>query len=269
MVAPDKVQFMERSKNIDSATRALIELFNKSGIKTVQVMRFLGKTWGGVEKIGFSNQDVRNVIRDIRRRVFDFGDADSGKALLRQLQETSFGNIFYRVDLDEENRVRGLFWVNDRSLNAYSNFGDVVSFDSTYRTNMYCMPFIPITGVNHHYQNILFGFALMRDEKETSYKWVLKTCLKVVGNKPPQTIIPDQNIALGNAIPEILPHTKHTLCTWHISSKFPEKLTILYTQYPDFKADFNSCLYKSLSPTELLVSGRFWLRSMDSRNMFG
>ncbi|XP_074376674.1 protein FAR1-RELATED SEQUENCE 5-like [Apium graveolens] len=148
-------------------------------------MRFLGETWGGMEKLGFSNQDVRNVIRDIRRRVFDSRDMNNGMALLRQLQETSFEFFFYRVALDEENRVRGLVWVDDRSLNAYSNFEDVVSFDSTYKTHRYCMPFIPITGVNHYYQNILFNFSLMRNEKETLYKWVLNTWLEAVVNKPP------------------------------------------------------------------------------------
>jgi hypothetical protein len=112
------------------------------------------------------------------------------------------------------------------------------------------MSFIPITGVNHHYQNILFGFALIRDEKETSYKWVLNTWLKAVDNIPPVTIITDQDIALGNAIAEVMPLTKHTYCTWHISQKFPEKLTPLYTNYPEFKWDFNKCVYKSLSPTE-------------------
>ncbi|XP_074322945.1 protein FAR1-RELATED SEQUENCE 5-like [Apium graveolens] len=141
-------------------------------------------------------------------------------------------------------------WVDPRSLNAYKNFGDVVTFDSTYRTNRYDMPFIPITGVNHHYQNILFGFALVRDEKETSYRWVLKTWLEAVDNKPPITIITDQDIALSNAIAEVMPNTNHTYCTLHISSKFSEKLFTLYTQSSEFKTDFNACIYKSLSPTE-------------------
>ncbi|XP_074356718.1 protein FAR1-RELATED SEQUENCE 5-like [Apium graveolens] len=112
------------------------------------------------------------------------------------------------------------------------------------------MPFIPITGVNHHYQNILFGFALIRDEKETTYRWVLKTWLEAVDNKPPITIITDQDITLSNVISEVMPNTNHTYCTWHISSKFPEKLSTLYTQYSEFKTDFNACIYKSLSPTE-------------------
>ncbi|XP_074358070.1 protein FAR1-RELATED SEQUENCE 5-like [Apium graveolens] len=182
-------------------------------------MNLLSETCGGIEKIGFSAQDVRNVIRDIRRRVFDSVDTECGLVLLRDLQKQSDGNFFYRVDVDEENRVRGLVWVDPHSLSAYKNFGDVVTFDSTYRTNRYDMPFIPITGVNHHYQNILFGFALIRDEKETTYRWVLKTWLEAVDNKPPITIITDQDIALSNAISE-------------------------------FKKDFNACIYKSLSPTE-------------------
>ncbi|XP_074347161.1 protein FAR1-RELATED SEQUENCE 5-like [Apium graveolens] len=250
MVTSDKVNFMQRSRNIDPFTRSLIELFNKSGIETPKVMNLLSETCGGIEKIGFSAQDVRNVIRDIRRRVFDSGDAECGLVLLRDLQKQSDGNFFYRVDVDEENRVRGLVWVDPRSLNAYKNFGDVVTFDSTYRTYRYDMPFIPITGVNHHYQNILFGFALIRDEKETTYRWVLKTWLEAVDNKPPITIITDQDITLSNAISEVMPNTNHTYCTWHISSKFPEKLSTLYTQYSEFKTDFNACIYKSLSPTE-------------------
>ncbi|XP_074352770.1 protein FAR1-RELATED SEQUENCE 5-like [Apium graveolens] len=197
--------------------------------------------------------------RNIDPRVFDSGDAECGLVLLRDLQKQSDGNFFYRVDVDEENRVRGLVWVDPRSLNAYKNFGDVVTFDSTYRTNRYDMPFIPITGVNHHYQNILFGFALIKDEKETTYRWVLKTWLEAVDKKPPITIITDQDIALSNAISEVMPNTNHTYRTWHISSKFPKKISTLYTQYSEFKTDFNACIYKSLSPTEFEDGNGFLL----------
>ncbi|XP_074337416.1 protein FAR1-RELATED SEQUENCE 5-like [Apium graveolens] len=74
--------------------------------------------------------------------------------------------------------------------------------------------------------------------------------LEAVDNKPHITIITDQDIALSNAIVEVMPNTNHTYCTWHISSKFPKKLSTLYTQYSEFKTDFNACIYKSLSPTE-------------------
>ena len=110
------------SRNIDPLTHSLIELFNKSGIETPKVMKYLGETVGGVENLGFSNQDIRYVIRDIRRRVFDFGDAECGLVLLRELEANSFGKFFYRVDVDDENRVRGLVWVDPCSMNAYKNY---------------------------------------------------------------------------------------------------------------------------------------------------
>ncbi|XP_074366617.1 protein FAR1-RELATED SEQUENCE 5-like [Apium graveolens] len=229
LVSPEKVQFFQRSLNIDPMMRLMIELFNKSEIETSKAMKFLSETKGGVENLGFSNQDVRNVIRDFRLRVFDLGDAECGLLLLRELQENSFGNFFNRMDLDDENCVRGLVWVDPRSMNVYKNFGDVVTFDSTYRTNRYCMPFIPITGINHHYQNILFGFALIRDETEALYKWVLRTWLEAIENKPPRTIITDQDIALGNAIAE----TEFNACVYKSStpSKFEGRWEQLFEKY--------------------------------------
>ena len=43
----------------------------------------------------------------------------------------------------------------------YGYFGDVICFDTTYRTNMYGQPFAPFIGVNHHKQTIIFGVALL------------------------------------------------------------------------------------------------------------
>ena len=92
------------------------------------------------------------------------------------------------------------------------------------------MPFVPFTKVNHHYQSILFRFTLIRDETEESYTWVFKNWFEAMGNKPPQSIITDQDIAIGNIIFEVLPNTIYLFCTWHISTKFGEKLSHLYAK---------------------------------------
>ncbi|XP_063937319.1 protein FAR1-RELATED SEQUENCE 5-like [Daucus carota subsp. sativus] len=247
MISKDEVLFMQRPRNITPVIRQLIITLNKSGIGPSKTLNVLGELTGGLENIGFGNQDVRNVLRDIRHYVFDSSDALEGLALLRELKRNSQGEFFYKVDVDEENRVRAMMWVDPRSVNAYKNFGDVVVFDSTYRTNRYCMPFVPFTRVNHHYQSILFGFSLIRDETEESYLWVFKSWLEAMGNVAPQTIITDQDIAIGNAIAEVLPNTSHLYCTWHISTKFGEKLSHLYANHDHFKEDFNSCIYKSLT----------------------
>ncbi|XP_063939804.1 protein FAR1-RELATED SEQUENCE 5-like [Daucus carota subsp. sativus] len=175
MISKDEVLFMQRPRNITPVIRQLIITLNKSGIGPSKTLNVLGELTGGLENIGFGNQDVRNVLRDIQYYVFDSSDALEGLALLRELKRNSQGEFFYKVDVDEKNRVRTMLWVDPRSVNAYKNFGDVVVFDSTYRTNRYCMPFVPFTGVNHHYQSILFGFVLIRNETEESYLWVFKS----------------------------------------------------------------------------------------------
>ena len=41
----------------------------------------------------------------------------------------------------------------------YYNFGDVVCFDTTYRTNRDYMSFAPIIGLNNHKETIFLGAA--------------------------------------------------------------------------------------------------------------
>ncbi|XP_017250811.2 protein FAR1-RELATED SEQUENCE 5-like [Daucus carota subsp. sativus] len=207
MISKDEVHFMQRPRNITPVIQELIVTLNRSGIGPSKTLNVLGELTGGLENIGFGSQDVRNVLRDIQHYVFDSTDASEGLALLRELKGNSQGEFFYKVDVDEENHVRAMLWVDPRSLNAYQNFGDIVVFDSTYRTNR----------------------------------------IGAIGNKAPQTIITDQDIAIGNAIAEVLPNTNHLFCTWHISTKFGEKLSHLYANHDHFKEDFNSCIYKSLT----------------------
>ncbi|KAL8109782.1 hypothetical protein AgCh_025756 [Apium graveolens] len=110
----------------------------------------------------------------------------------------------------------------------------------------YVMPFVPFTGVNHHYQSVLFGFVLMRDELKTTFEWVFGTWLEVVEGKAHLAIITDQDQAMVGEIQSQLPNMTHLLCLWHISNKFPEKLSTYYAK-EEFKGDFNNCIYHSLT----------------------
>ena len=59
------------------------------------------------------------------------------------------------VDLDKDARLKILFWANVRSRAVNKEFCDVITFDSTYLTNKYDMPFVAFVGVSHHGQSTL------------------------------------------------------------------------------------------------------------------
>jgi len=81
-------------------------------------------------------------------------------------------DFFFDIDVDEDNRIRNVFWADARSWAAYQYFGDVVSFGTTYLTNKYDMPFAPFVGVNHHGQSILLGCGLLSSKDTNTFVWL-------------------------------------------------------------------------------------------------
>ncbi|KAL8155314.1 hypothetical protein AgCh_000625 [Apium graveolens] len=255
IVWPSKMNLIKRDRHVTAAQKNLIKSFHISDIAPRQQMNIFGKMHGGEEQVGFHIQHLRNVVRDFRKDNLGVNDAQAGLDLLHRLEEESGEFFFIRTLIDEEGRLKCLLWVDPWSLLAYKNFGDVVAFDTIYRINRYAMPFVPFTGVNHHYQSVLFEFALMLDELKTTFEGVLGTWLEVIEGKAPLAIITDQDQAMAGEIQSQLPNTT-LLCSWHISNKFPEKLSTYYAK-EEFKGDFNNCIYHSL--TEEISEDR-WTR---------
>ncbi|XP_074374267.1 protein FAR1-RELATED SEQUENCE 5-like [Apium graveolens] len=196
LVSPSKMNLVQRERHVNTATRSFIKMLYSSGVHNCQVMNVIGNIHGGNDKVGFNVQHVRNVLRDERKKRFEISDAQAGLDLLHRLNEESGSKYFIRTEVDEENRLKCLVWIDPRCIMAYQNFGNIMAFDTTYRTNRYAMPFVPFTGVNHHYQSVIFGFVLMQDEHTSTFEWILRTWLEGVGNNPPLTIITDQDQAM-------------------------------------------------------------------------
>ena len=93
------------------------------------------------------------------------------------------------MQLDESDRVKNIFWANASCRGAYQDFGDCVTFDTTYKTNKYHMPLGVFVGTNNHFQATIFAFSLIRDEDADSFRWLFKTFLKCMRGKAPTCIL--------------------------------------------------------------------------------
>ena len=98
------------------------------------------------------------------------------KAISKKCSKTT-DPFFYVMDLDIEHRVRNIFWADARSRAAFAEFGDVVTFDTTYLVNKYDMPFAPFVGVNHHGQSVLLGCGLISREDTDTFVWLFQSWL--------------------------------------------------------------------------------------------
>jgi hypothetical protein len=79
----------------------------------------------------------------------------------------------------------------------YKCFGDDVSFDITFQTNKFEMPFAPLLGTNYHKHTIIFGAALLLNETIPSFIWLFQTFLIAISGKHPSTIFMDQDVAMA------------------------------------------------------------------------
>ncbi|XP_058784159.1 protein FAR1-RELATED SEQUENCE 5-like [Vicia villosa] len=82
----------------------------------------------------------------------------------------------------------------------YEVFDDVLAFDATYRKNVYLCPLVVFSGVNHHNQSIVFASAIVGNEKEETYVWLLEMLVEAMGGKAPNLVIIDGDKAMRNAI---------------------------------------------------------------------
>lgn len=69
--------------------------------------------------------------------------------------------FFFSMRVDDEGWLKNIFWTESRNMEAYKEFGNVVTFDTTYLTNKYDMSFALFVKVNHHGHFILFVYELI------------------------------------------------------------------------------------------------------------
>jgi hypothetical protein len=126
-------------------------------------------------------------------------------------------SLFWKHTVDKEGRLEHLFWCDGRSQIDYKLFGDVLAFDATYKKNRYLCPVVVFSGVNHHNQTIVFGIAIVANEIEDTYVWLLETFLEAMQGKMPIFVITDGDLAMRNAIRRVFSKAHHRLCAWHLA----------------------------------------------------
>ncbi|KAL3830804.1 hypothetical protein ACJIZ3_019606 [Penstemon smallii] len=173
---PSSARFCKSHKFIGTAIKKKLELNSDAGIRTNKKFHSLIVQAGGPENLSFDEKDVRNYLDNYKRLKLVQGDAQAMYEYFCHMQIKN-PNFFYLMDFDDETRLKNVFWADARSRVAYEFFGDAITFDTTYITNRYDMPFAPFVGVNHHGQSILLGCGLLGNETTDSFIWLFNAWL--------------------------------------------------------------------------------------------
>ncbi|XP_010270685.1 PREDICTED: protein FAR1-RELATED SEQUENCE 5-like [Nelumbo nucifera] len=156
---------LRSQRSISEIQAAHVKRADDSGIAPKASMELMAKAAGGREKVGLTSMDLKNYLHSYLTRKMEKGEAGDGQMIV-----------------------------------GYGHFGDVICFDTTYRTNNENRPFAMFVGVNNYMQSINSSVALLYDETAKTFEWLFKSFIKTMGGKQPKTILTDDDATMAKTI---------------------------------------------------------------------
>ncbi|XP_028110428.1 protein FAR1-RELATED SEQUENCE 5-like [Camellia sinensis] len=203
LVSPECAHMLS-SQRKKSPTQAIELDLAASGLHLGQSFELMGREAGGRQCLGFTKLDQKNYLRTKRQQSLTYGK------------------------LDNEEQITNMFWADAQMIIDYVQFGDVVTFDTTYKLNKEHRPFASFVEFNQHRETVIFGAALLYDETANSFAWLFQNFLEAMSRKAPKTLFTDQDAAMAKAMPIVMPDTSHRLCTWHLMQNALKHVNCLF-----------------------------------------
>ncbi|XP_052627140.1 protein FAR1-RELATED SEQUENCE 5-like [Lactuca sativa] len=218
LINQDCMHLSRAKRHLNVVDQAFIHKLSSAKVGETTTYRLMCVIKGGCEFVDGLEIDWKIFTRDINCHI---GGTDANLLITKlQNRKENVTNFTYEYKCDKK-QLNALFWADDTLKQNFELFGDVVSFDATYRTNRYCMVFVPFSDIDNHKRCITFGAGLLCREDTNSYIWLLRSFLKCFG-KAPIMVVTDQDPAMKKAI---------EIVSWETMNE------------SDFKADFNSIVW--------------------------
>ncbi|XP_076907757.1 protein FAR1-RELATED SEQUENCE 5-like [Bidens hawaiensis] len=232
MVHANDMHFVRSNRKLTHVQQDIIyemSTLNLGPVKTFNTMR---TKYGGFEEVGATKDDCKNFKQSLTCYIGEY----DGEMIVQRLsrKKNCCDGYSFEYTVNTNGDLDLLFWADDILKKNYLAFGDIISFDATFKANKYNMVFVPFTAIDNHCRNVTVGAALLSSESIESYSWLLKVFLDSFGIAP-KVVVTDQDPAMKQAISLVLPNSRHRLCMWHIMKKLADKVGVALCNNEDFK----------------------------------
>lgn len=171
--------------DIDPLTKDFIKRLKANNVTLGRVCSIIGVSSAG-RTLPIQKQAVRNLCAKIAQDDIKDDMQKTMDVLNKMGKDDKDMKIRFRKDA--EGRITSMLWCTGKNQLDYRHFGDV-TFDTTYRTNQYDLPFGIFVGVNNHLQSIIFRGVLLNHETTEDFEWTFKKFVEIMDGKHPDTIL--------------------------------------------------------------------------------
>ncbi|XP_062112494.1 protein FAR1-RELATED SEQUENCE 5-like [Humulus lupulus] len=190
LLSQNHIAFLRSHRKVPDGTLEQARFMRKSGIQTCKIMSFMALQHGGYDKLPFLLKDLYNKLTEDDK--VELAELDASKAIgyLKHKSDND-DQLFCKYTFDQENGLESMIWADGKCRKDYENFGHALAFDTTYKTNQYGNPLLILLGLNNHFKTTISSYAILHNEKEQTYLWVLQSFLECMNEKAPKTVITD------------------------------------------------------------------------------
>ncbi|GJZ76905.1 FAR1-related sequence 5-like protein [Tanacetum coccineum] len=210
----------KKQRKMPQAEKMFVVRASTMRLGATKAHNLYSKMKGGTQYVHGTSDDFKNHIRDVNAFI---GESDAQMLINKMENRKKFVPNFTFHYLVENSELVAMFWADEVAKCNYKEFGDIISFDATFRTNKYDMVFVPFTGIDNHLKCVNFGSGMLLREDTEAYTWLL-TSFMTAHEKQPTMVVTDQDGAMKRAIEAVLTESTHRLCMWHIMQKVPAKV---------------------------------------------
>jgi len=132
-----------------------------------------------------SYHQVYYQVQKLKEEEYGKPSDDAKRLLLHLIENQNLNNCKFTFEKDKKSgELLRLMYISKSMFQKYQIYHDVILIDSTFQKNVFNMPIVSLLGINEEGKTIIFGFALLNNEKTDSYKWLFKNFLEVLKYQP-------------------------------------------------------------------------------------
>ena len=134
LVHENDYKYLRAARKLTFSKQQLLRQLSEANIGPTRAWKVMTHMYGGFENIGATDVECRNYRRGLDNFI---GNRDAQMVVEKLLSRQEFFSDFsveYKQDKNDKTLI-GLFWADAQAKLNYAAFGDVVSFDATFRSN--------------------------------------------------------------------------------------------------------------------------------------
>ncbi|KAK2355663.1 hypothetical protein QL285_093055 [Trifolium repens] len=126
--------YLRSFREVNEVQGQLALINSKAGMSMRTSYEVMGQGVGGTGNLPFRFSDLKNYSMTARQKEMVVGEATVIQEFFRN-EARSKPSFYYDIQVDAAEDIASIFWSDGIMQHDYSLFGDVISFDTTYRTN--------------------------------------------------------------------------------------------------------------------------------------